>query len=76
LVSQKIGKPFNVHNHTQAWKIYDVRKSGEDPEGCETKYCQFDDVHKDYVYTVDWVTFLCKKLSDAKEYQRVLLFKW
>lgn len=76
LVSHRLGKTFNIHNHTQAWKIYTVRKSGENPEGCITKYCQFDDAHKDYVYTMEWVNFLVKKISDDKEYKRVIEYKW
>lgn len=75
LVSNQLGQPFNVHNHTQAWKKYRVRKPGKTPEGCDTKYCQFDEAHKDYVYTMDWVKFLVKRLSDEKEYESVKSYK-
>jgi hypothetical protein len=75
-VKSKIGKPFGIHNHTQAWKKYDVRKSGENPEGCNTKYCQFDDAHRDYIYTEKWVEFLVNKLSDESEYQSLIEYKW
>lgn len=75
LVEPKIGKKFTIYNHTQAWKMYNVRKSGETPNGCKTEYCQFDDVHKDYIYTQAWVDFLINKLSDEEEYERVISYK-
>ena len=71
IVSEKIGRHFSTHNHTQAWRYYEVRQSGETPEGCNVKYCQFDDVHRDYVYTQEWIDFLVRKLSDEVEYERV-----
>jgi hypothetical protein len=55
--------------------MYGVRKSGENPEGCKTKYCQFDQVHSDYIYTQEWVDFLVRKLSDEAEYNRLLAYK-
>lgn len=75
LVAEGIGQTFKTHHHTLAWKMYGVRKSGENPEGCETKYCQFDQVHNDYIYTQDWVDFLVRKLSDEAEYNRLLVYK-
>ena len=75
LVATKLGRAFKVHNHTQAWKMYGVRNSGEDPEGCNTKYCQFDSVHRDYVYTEEWVAYLVQKLSDEEEYRRLKAFR-
>lgn len=75
LVSEKINRPFNVHNHTQAWKFYKIRKSGETAEDCRTEYCQYDEVHRDYIYTQDWVDFLVLKLSDKDEYNNVITFR-
>ena len=75
-VSKAIGRPFSVHNHTQAWKMYRVRQSGEDPRGCRVEYCQFDDAHRDYVYTQKWVDFLIEKLANEEEYRRVTSYKW
>ena len=71
IVEEKIGMRFNIYNHTQAWKHYGVRQSGETPEGCNPKYCQFDEVHKDYIYTQEWIDFLVQKLSDKSEYDSV-----
>lgn len=75
LVAERTGQTFKTHHHTLAWKIYGVRKSGENPEGCETKYCQFDQVHSDYIYTQEWVDFLVRKLSDQAEYERLLVYR-
>lgn len=75
IVAGKIGREFRVHHHTQAWRMYKVRQSGATAEGCVVKYCQFDHVHQDHVYTQAWIDFLVDKLSVEKEYQRLLVFK-
>lgn len=74
-VRQKTGKPFNISLHTKAWKCYDVRKNGYQPDGCKPEYCQYDEPHKDYVYTQTWIDFLVEKLSDDEEYARVKSFR-
>lgn len=74
-VSVKIGKTFNVSDHTKAWKYYKVRKQGYQGDGCNIKYCQFDDVHHDYIYTQDWVDFLVAKLSNDDEYSRIKAYR-
>src|SRR5690606_35225292 len=50
-VASRTGRRFNVSHHTNAWKLYNVRRKGHSATGCNTKYCQFDEPHKDYVYT-------------------------
>lgn len=75
IVSERIGRTFGVHNHTQAWKYYKIRKSGETPEDCKTEFCQFDEAHRDYIYTQQWVDFLVKKLVDNEEYIKVSSYK-
>lgn len=74
-IKQRLGKPFNISFHTNAWKYYKVRKQGYQPDGCKTEYCQYDEPHKDYVYTQAWIDFLVKKLSDDEEYLRVKSFR-
>lgn len=75
VVAEQTGRTFKTHHHTLAWKMYGVRKSGETPEGCNPKYCQFDQAHNDYIYTQEWVNFLVKKMSDEAEYNRLLAYK-
>ena len=74
-VSERIGRHFFVHHHTLAWKYYGVRASGVQPDQCKPEYCQFDSVHRDYIYTDAWVDFLVDKLSDPEEYDRVTGFR-
>lgn len=69
-LSKRLGITINLSLHTLAWKYYDVRKSGKQ-DMCNTKYCQFDEAHGDYVYTQAWVNFLTEKLQDPAELARV-----
>ncbi len=71
-VEKKIGKKFSAsYHHPIAYKYYKIRNEGNDPKGCNTKYCQFDDAHKDFVYTQEWIDFLAEKLKDEKEFLKV-----
>lgn len=73
-VEQKLGRKFAVYNHTQAWRYYEVRKRSATPEGCKVEYCQYDEAHRSYIYTSQWVDFLVQKLSDSTEYEKVTSF--
>lgn len=75
IVAEKIGRSFTISNHTSAWKYFKIRESGERPESCKTKFCQFDQVHRDYVYTQEWIDFLVKKLSEEDEYKEVRSYR-
>lgn len=37
--------------------------------------CQFDEAHRDYVYTQAWVDFLAERLSDPAELEKVRNFR-
>lgn len=76
-VSQKLGKRFNLGIHLKCWKKYNVRpvKSSPTPDFCDTRYAQYDAVHKDYVYTGDWVDFLVGELSQPEKYKEILDWK-
>jgi len=65
--------PFNLSNHVGAWQHYEVRPGGgsDKPEKTKAKYCVYDTVHRDYVYTQEWVELLCKELADPAKYQTV-----
>lgn len=71
MVETKLGRKFSTHNHTQAWKYYEVRTSDRSPEHCKPEYCQYDEAHNSFVYTNEWVEFLVRKLSDQAEYEKV-----
>jgi len=76
LVTEKLGVRFTMHNHTQAWNYYKVRSSLKKPESCKEKFCQYDVVHQDYIYTKEWVDFLVNKLSDDDEYKKLISSKF
>ena len=75
IVSKKIEKEFKLHYHTNAWKYFKVRKKGYQAEGCNTKFCRFDELHQDYSYTQDWINFLIQKLSDTSIYETIINYK-
>ena len=75
IVSKEINKKFSVNSHTNAWKFYEVRKSGYTASECNVKYCQYDEVHNDYIYTKEWVDFLIEKLKIDDEYNKIINFK-
>lgn len=61
---------FNQITHRLCWARYDVRpKNGApSPEKTDQRYCVYDKVHKDYLYTEGWVAFLIDKMADESEY--------
>ncbi len=75
IVSKSIKKDFKINHHTNAWKFYHIRKKGCQSEGCNTKYCQFDALHRDYSYTSEWIEFLIEQLSDIYIYESIINYK-
>jgi len=66
-------KKFNVGHHTECWRYFKVRPpaNSNNPAQCKTAFCQYDQVHKDYVYTEKWVQFLIDQLKDNAQYQKI-----
>lgn len=60
-------------HHARCWKFYQVRPMNGDPNpyNCNSRYCSYDEAHRDYVYTEEWVEFLKKELSDPMKYKEV-----
>ena len=78
-VSQRIRDNLEITfhpctHHARCWKYYKVRpeSNSDHPEKTKIKYCQYDEVHKDFVYTEEWVEFLISELSDPKKRGEVL----
>lgn len=65
---------FNQTGHQRCWKHYKARPQAgaANPEVTETKWCIYDPVHHDYVYTPAWVAFLTERLADEKEFVAVI----
>lgn len=75
VLSEKMGTKISTNLHAKAWKYYKVRKQGTQADGCDTRYCQYDEAHRDYVYTQAWIDFLLKKFSDPDELSMVRNYK-
>lgn len=73
-VKAKLGKPFSIWDHKAAYEHFNVRppKGAPDPAACDTRYCQYDDVHKDYCYRPEWIEFLASRLEDDTTYKAVI----
>jgi hypothetical protein len=73
-VAKKLRKKFTVHTHTLCYKHFNIRPTGKatDPQACDTRYCCYDALHKDYCYQPAWVDHLVNKLSDDVLYQAVV----
>lgn len=65
-IAQKSGMPFNVYQHTNAWKQYKARPESNslDPSNTKKEWCVYHPVHKDYTYSDKWVDFVADKLSN------------
>lgn len=50
----------NMYTHTALVKLFEIRPYGdeEDPFDTDARYCHYDEVHDDYVYTEEWVGFV------------------
>ena len=67
-VKEKI-EEFNQNIHTYIAYIFSIRpflkfEPSKDPFDTNTKYCYYDQTHKDYQYTEEWVDFLIKILKN------------
>lgn len=67
---QEKGMKKNMSWHTKMWKNHKVRPDSKSktPKECKTEYCQYDEAHKDYIYTDKWIELLLKE-SDPKHFE-------
>lgn len=51
---------FSVYYHVLLWKLFNVRpdKDSKKPFDTNTRYCHYDEVHGDYVFNENWVSFI------------------
>jgi len=72
-VSRNIKKSFTTNMHANCWRQYKVRpqKGDSSPERTNSKYCIYDEIHKDYLYTKEWIAFLSSELYDDAKYQSI-----
>ncbi len=77
LVNERSSSPFTLHNHTQAWRLYNVRpaKGAKQPENTNKDYCIYHVAHKDYTYTDKWVDRLVEAVADEQEFTKIKAVK-
>ena len=69
LVCERSGRPFTVHNHSQAWRLFKVRPPSDarQPENTDKDYCIYHAAHKDYTYSEKWIERLVKEIADDQK---------
>lgn len=69
-VEEEIDVELNHYYHKCFYYVFSVRPLGSDenadPFDTNTKYCHYDEVHDDHVYTEDWVSFLIEFFKKKK----------
>ncbi len=73
LVVTRTGLRFTSHNHTQAWRYYDVRPrpNNAQPENTNKDYCIFHPAFKGYTYSDKWVDLLIDLVSNQNEFDKL-----
>jgi hypothetical protein len=73
-VQNQIGFKFSTNAHAAAWRHYQVRPGhgAERPANTDSRYCLWDSVHGDYVFTDAWVKKLGDELKDAETFELVV----
>jgi len=69
LVEAATGKKFNAsYHHAAAWRKHGIRPElgAPDPSVCDARYCAYDKVHNDYVYTQAWVDLLIEEVRTSE----------
>lgn len=62
---------FNLNIHSYLTYIFSIKpskklESSKDPFDTNTKYCYYDQTHKDYQYTIEWLDFLNNMFFEDK----------
>lgn len=48
------------------FKVRPIKRDKEKPHITNTKYCHYDEVHRDYVFTDNWVNFIVNCIQNKK----------
>jgi hypothetical protein len=72
-VAERLGKPFDLHMHTQAWRFFGARPPGNAANKAQTRadFCRYNAAFDRYVYTNQWVEYLIRRLADDETYEAV-----
>jgi hypothetical protein len=76
-INKKSGLKFTSHNHTQAWKKFDVRprSNANERQNTNKDFCVYHEVHGDYTYSQKWIDFVSKYICDDKNFQDLKAYK-
>jgi hypothetical protein len=77
IVQQVVGNTASFspsYHHVRACYFHKIRprKGDADARKTNTRYCQYDEAHRDYVYTDAWRKFLIAEMKKPGQYQKVL----
>ena len=77
LVKRNSGKAFTSHNHTQAWRLFEVRprKGANQPENTKKEYCIYHAAHGDYTYSNQWVNHLVSQVNNTEKFAAIRAVK-
>ena len=76
-IKQRTGKDFTQHNHTQAWRKFNVRpqKSAAQPENTNRDFCIYHATHNVYTFSDQWVQHLESEVKDDSKFAALKTFK-
>ncbi|WP_291111875.1 hypothetical protein, partial [Flavobacterium sp. UBA4120] len=61
---------FNHYDHKCLLYIFSIKPTKEDGPNCDpfdtnTKYCHYDEAHKDYLFQDDWSNFILGNITSG-----------
>jgi hypothetical protein len=61
------------YHHSRCAKYFKIREGykTDKPEVTKKEYCIYDPVFEQYIYTKQWIDFLCKKLKTKTIYDKI-----
>lgn len=65
-VKTQVGIDMKTYHHTCLWKAFKIRPASDSKDKFETvdKYCVYDEPHDDYLYTMEWCSFVIKLFTN------------
>jgi hypothetical protein len=76
-IADRSGRQFTSHNHTQAWRKFNVRPRTGSPQPAATNkdYCVYHEAHGDYTYSEAWVEFVAEYIKDDQNFEELKAYK-
>lgn len=76
IVSEKSGRKFTTHTHTNAWTKYKVRPAGgaQQKDQTDPRYCIYHEKRDYYAYSDEWINFLLDEFRSDEKYSEIVDF--